>query len=144
MEVMAKPKNDAPDIRLAIPVGLTAAYIGRTNPAIGVDEANKLAEELHCIIYSYRSLFEARPPNSPGEHASDEVDAALTIWRTSMGWWMRGEGEEAEESCWLADRFDTMDPTEALYMRWLRLSDRICGGNTVEVLAQYEAEIDDG
>jgi hypothetical protein len=140
---MGKLKSDAPDIKFTVPSGLTAAYIERINPAIGAAEANQLAVELHYIIYTYTSLFEARPPDSPREHASDLADATITLWRTALGLWVQDEDSGcAEESCWIADRLYTMDPTAALHLRWLRLCDRISDDNVAAILEQIEAEND--
>jgi hypothetical protein len=137
---MARSVTEAPNIQFTIPVGLTAAYITRINPEIGADGADRLAAEIHYIIYTYTSLFEARSPDSPGEHASDLVDATLTIWRTALGMWCAdGDDGSAAESCWLMSRLTTVDPTEGLYRRWLRVSDRVCNDN-LESLLEPEAD----
>jgi hypothetical protein len=115
---MGKSKNDAPDIKLTIPVGLTAACIQRTNPSIGVDEANKLAAELHYIVYSYSCLFAARPPDSPGEHASDEADAVLTAG--ARRWAGGREGR--------ARRLRKAAGSSTASTRWIRPTRYICVG----------------
>jgi hypothetical protein len=119
-------------IELSIPSGLTAAYIERINSSIDKTEADTLAAELHDIIRLYRQLFLVRPPDC-GEHASEEVDMSLTLWRTALDLRRSDDAASAGESVWLVERLEAVGDDGALYERYLKLADRINGTNIAEL-----------
>lgn len=119
-------------IEIKIPVGLTAAQIQRVNPAIDAAEAEALASELHAIIAAYRRLFSVRAPGDPGEHASEEADMVLTLWRTAMGIDPRDFSVASEEGVWVMDRLEEVGDDETLYRRWLKVGDQILGSNLAD------------
>jgi hypothetical protein len=123
--------NDS--IELSIPPELTAAYIERINSSIDKAEADTLAAELHDIVRLYRQLFLVRPPNC-GEHASEEVDMSLTLWRTALDLWPSGDAASAGERVWLVERLEAVGDDGALRRRYLELADRINGTNLAELI----------
>jgi hypothetical protein len=119
-------------IEIKIPVGLTAAHIQQVNPAIDEAAAEALASELHAIIAAYRRLFSVRAPGDPGEHASEEDDMVLTLWRMALGIDPRNFWTASEQGVWVMCRLEAVGDDETLYRRWLKVGDRILGSNLAD------------
>ena len=132
LEARIANREDRSGIEITIPVGLTAAKIQQVNPAIDAAEADALASELHAIIGAYRRLFSVRAPGDQGEHASEEDDMVLTLWRMAMGIDLRDFKVASEQGVWVMVRLEKVGDDDTLYRRWLKVGDRILGSNLAD------------
>ena len=142
------------DITITIPLGLTVSQIARANPTIGDDEARELAQEVHSIIDMVQAAYAAHLPDKakltarlpsaarclPYETAlayelGDVIDS---IRNTIVGHWPTDHSEEAELSCWIAERLTDLDSSDILYVRYLRVHDRVQGTNFASIVALKE------
>jgi hypothetical protein len=142
------------DITITIPLELTVSRIARANPTIGNDEARELAQEVHSIIATVQAAYAAHPPDKarlaarlptaarclPYETAiayelGDVIDE---VRNTIFGFWPTDPSEEAELSCWIAEWLTDLDASDILYVRYLRVYDRIQGTDFASILTMKE------
>jgi hypothetical protein len=137
------------DITITVPIGFTVADIARANQSLSDSEWRELAHELHAIIAAVRASYIARPPSRtelvarlPNEdtnlpHADllafEEADLIESLRRTVVGIWPADDRETANLSVWLMERLTDLG-NDSLYVRYLRLYDRIQSTDFAEVL----------
>jgi hypothetical protein len=122
-----------PSIQLTIPADLTTAQIRRVNPSINEETAQELAAELHDIVACVQRYFAAPPCNWPFPAALVESDVIQTVLRTAVDFWPSDQSAAAGESVWVMEMLDSAGGDE-LYLRYLRLYDRVNGTDLVKEL----------
>jgi hypothetical protein len=107
------------------PADLTAARIRRANPSIGREAARELTAELHDIVASARERCSA----------AEESDLIQTMMREIVDDRPPGDAAAydagASASMYLAVMLTDPDSPEDLYLRYMRLFDRINGTDIV-------------
>ena len=142
------------DITITIPLELTVSQIARANLTIGNDEARELALEVHSIIDMVQAAYAAHPPDKatltarlPGAArclpyetavAYELGDVINSIRNTIFGFWPTDSNEEAELSCWIAKWLTELDASDILYVRYLRVYDRVQGTDFASILTMKE------
>jgi hypothetical protein len=112
------------------PADLTAARIRRANPSIGREAARELAADLHDIVGRARALGRAE-----GFSAAIENGLIQTMMREIVDDRPPGDAaaydDGANASMYLASMLTDPDSPEDLYLRYMRLFDRINGTDIV-------------
>jgi hypothetical protein len=91
------------DINIKIPVGLTAACIGRANPEIGRKEDNELAAERMRSSPPIGNLSRcARPATRASMRRRRRT--IMTLFRTALNLWSDTVSAAADECVWAMDR----------------------------------------
>jgi hypothetical protein len=142
------------DITITIPLPLTLAQIARANPTIGDDEARELALETHSIIAMVQELYATNPPNKvwlanrlPTEDRCLPYETAIafelgdvidSIRDTIFGHWPTDPNAAGDLSCWIMARLTDLDASDILYVRYLRVHDRVQGTNFASDLTMKE------
>jgi len=112
------------------PADLTAARIRRANPSIGREAARELAADLHDILGRARALGRAE-----GFSAAIENGLIQTMMREIVDDRPPGDAAAydagANASIYLACMPTDPDGSDDLYLRYMRLSDRINGTDMV-------------
>ena len=143
-----------------VPIELTAAQIIRNRPST-IDaalspatedakrEAAELAQEAHAIIAEVQARYVRLPRVtrsddgrvlaqrilSDDEYAFMLTDLVDAVRRTLLGFWSASRIAAVHESDWLEEQLTAID--DDLYVRYLRLCDRIQGTN---LAAEFAAE----
>ena len=119
--------EEMPNVVLSASVDLMAARIRRVNRSINKETAGELAAEVHDIIACVQRFYSAGLRR--GSHADEEIDVVQTLLRTVVDIWPSDKGDAANESVWLMDRLTDID--DELYLRYMRLCDRVNGTDFV-------------
>jgi hypothetical protein len=113
------------------PADLTAARIRRANPSLGKEAARELATALHDIVAAARERWAGQP----GFSAADENDLTQMMMREIVDDRPPGDAAAydagANASMYLAGMLTDPDSPDDLYLRYMRLSDRINGTDIV-------------
>lgn len=139
-----------PDVTITIPLALTHSQIACANPTISNDEARELAQEMHSIIATVQEFYAAHPPDKarltarlPGAARCLPYETAVAyelgevineVRNTIFGHWPTDPSEECELSCWLGEWLTEIDASDILYVRYLRLYDRVQGTDFASIL----------
>ena len=152
-------------LTISVPIELTAAQTIRHRPSTtdaalspatedAKREAAELAREAHAIIAEVQARYAplplvtltddvgyalARRMPSDDESAFVLADLVDAVPRTILGFWSTNQNAAVRESDWLWEQLTAID--DDLYVRYLRLCDRIQGTNlAVEFAAEAAAE----
>jgi hypothetical protein len=117
-----------PNSEVSSSADLTAARIRRVNRSVNKETARELAAELHDIIARVKSFY-SQPCGGPTADF-EESDVIQTLLRTAVNFWPSDDAAAASESIWLMERLTFVGGHE-LYLRYMRLSDRINGTDLV-------------
>jgi hypothetical protein len=156
-KLTSRPTADMADLTIVIPLALTLAQIARANPAIGEDEARELAQETHSIIAAVQADYAAHPPDKarlaarlPTADRGLPYEAAIafelgdlidSIRGTICGHWPTDPSETSDLSCWLAVWLTDLDASGILYIRYLRVHDRVQGTDFATDLINLEKDV---
>ena len=114
-------------VELNIPADLTGARFRRVNPSINEGTTRELAAELHDIIACVQRHCAAQPKPYP---AFEETDVIQTLVRTVVDFSTSDKDAAAHEGEWLMEMLTLLGGQE-LYLRYMRLSDRVNGTDLV-------------
>ena len=129
--------NGAPP-NVVVPADLVAARICRANPALSKEAARQMAAELDDIIACAIAYARKRPWAEPGFSADDERELIEVMT------YVISEGDDAADGDheYLVGMLydpDTEGAGDDLYLRYMRLFDRINGTNMVGDFDLYGA-----
>jgi hypothetical protein len=151
-------------ILLEIPLALSQSLIIRRSAivygevnAFSESEALELARELHAIVEAYLNFYSVRPPIRVVRPGTDEEDRdgeamieavmpgdmVFAIILTALDYWPQDGRVAASDSVWLMAGLTDVDPTEELYHRYLRLSDKINNTDIADLFGDDDGGDDD-